>query len=310
MSDSMRIALIGQAAFGESVLKALVENSEEICGVFCPPDKEGRPLDAMKVAAEGRGISVHQFKRMRDAEAIEAFRGLEADLGVMAFVTDIVPDEILQAPSRGTIQYHPSLLPKHRGPSSINWPIIQGERETGLSIFWPDADLDTGPILLQKRIEVGPDDTMGKVYFDTLFPLGVEAMAESVAMVRDGTAPRLDQDHSQATYESWCRAEHCVVDWEKPVGETYNLIRGADPSPGAGTTHSGGTLQLYNASKSEDNASAAPGEVVEVTGDGVRVAAPGGSVLIGRVKPEGGKKAAAQEWAASAGVSAGARLGA
>ena len=309
MSDPLRIALIGQAAFGESVLNALIEKSEEVVAVFCPPAREGRPEDALESAADRHGVPVYQFKRMRDGEAIEAYRALDADLGVMAFVTDIVPEEILEAPTRGTIQYHPSLLPKHRGPSSINWPIIQGESETGLSIFWPDAGLDTGPILLQKGVEITPDDTLGTLYFNKLFSLGVEAMVESVEMVRNGTAPRLEQDESQATYQGWCKAEHCVVDWGKPIGDTYNLIRGADPSPGAGTTHSGDTLQLYNASKSDEDTGADAGVVVEVAEAGLRVAAPGGSLLIGRVKPQGGGKVAAQEWAASAGVSAGDRLG-
>lgn len=309
MSDHLRIALMGQAAFGESVLNALIENSEEVVGVFCPPDKEGRPPDPIKTAAEGHGISVHQFKRMRDAEAIQAFQSLEADLGVMAFVTDIVPEEILQAPSRGTIQYHPSLLPKHRGPSSINWPIIQGETQTGLSIFWPDAGLDTGPVLMQKHVEIGPDDTLGTIYFNNLFQLGVEAMVESVTMVRDGAAPRLEQDESQATYEGWCRTEHCIVDWGKPIGVTYNIIRGADPSPGAGTTHTGAPLQLYKASKTEGQTHETPGSILEITQEGIRVAATGGSLLIARVKAESSAKVAAQEWAASAGVGPGDRLG-
>lgn len=309
MSDPLRIALIGQAAFGESVLNALIENSEEVVAVFCPPTREGRPDDALKSAAERHGVPVFQFKRMRDEEAIEAYRNLDADLGVMAFVTDIVPSEILEAPTRGTIQYHPSLLPKHRGPSSINWPIIQGESETGLSIFWPDAGLDTGPILLQKTVEIGPEDTLGTIYFDRLFPLGVEAMIESVERVRNGTAQRTKQNESQATYEGWCKAEHCIVDWGKPLGETYNLVRGADPSPGAGTTASGKALQIYNASKSEEDTDAAPGVVLEITDAGLRVATPGGSLLIGRIKPKGGGKVAAHEWAASADVSAGDRLG-
>ncbi len=309
MSDTLRIALIGQAAFGESVLNALVENSEEIAAVFCPPPMEGRPDDSLKSAADRHGVPVYQFNRLREAEAIETYRSLDVDLGVMAFVTDIVPEDILHAPTHGTIQYHPSILPKHRGPSSINWPIIQGESETGLSIFWPNAGLDTGPILLQKRVKIGPDDTLGKVYFDTLFPLGVEAMVESVQRVRSGTAARLEQDESQATYEGWCKAEHCIVDWGKPVGESYNLVRGADPSPGAGTTYSGDTLQLYDASRSDADTGEDPGVVVEVADDGVRVAAQGGSLLMGRVKPRGGRKVAAHEWAASAGVSAGDRLG-
>ena len=161
MAGDMRIALIGQAAFGESVLNAVVERGENVVGAFCPPDREARALDPIKVAAQDRDIPVFQFRRMRDAEAIDAFKGLNADLCIMAFVTDIVPEQVLQAPTRGTIQYHPSLLPRHRGPSSINWPIIQGEARTGLTIFWPDRGLDTGPILLQRETQIGPADTVG-----------------------------------------------------------------------------------------------------------------------------------------------------
>ena len=135
MSDPLRIALIGQAAFGESVLNALLQNSEDIAAVFCPPPNEGRPDDPLKSAADRLGVPVYQFKRMRDTEAIDAYRNLGVDLGVMAFVPDIVPEEILQAPTHGKIQYHPSLLPKHRGPSSLNWPIIPGEGETGRDMF-------------------------------------------------------------------------------------------------------------------------------------------------------------------------------
>lgn len=305
----MPIALIGQAAFGESVLNALLANSEEVAGVFCPPVQEGRPADPLKVAAQEHGIPVFQYKRMRDAEAIDSYATLGAELGVMAFVTDIVPDEILQAPSHGTIQYHPSLLPKHRGPSSINWPIIQGESETGLSIFWPDAGLDTGPVLMQKKIDIGPDDTLGTIYFDRLFPLGVDAMAESVQQVKSGDAPRIVQDESEATYEGWCRAKDCRVDWGKPLAEIYNLIRGADPSPGAGTTVGGLGLQLYVASKDTDDTGEAPGTVVDLSEKGLSVAAPGGSILIARVKPEGAKKIAAREWASASGINTGDRLG-
>ena len=171
---------------------------------FCPPDREGRPVDPIKSAAGELKVDVFQPRRMRSKKAVEEFKSLDADLCVMAFVTDFVPSRILEAPRHGTIQYHPSLLPKHRGPSSINWPIIFGETETGLTIFWPDDGLDTGPILLQKRVPIGPDDTLGSLYFSQLFPLGVEAMVESVDLVRRGEAPRIEQDETQATYEGWC----------------------------------------------------------------------------------------------------------
>ena len=305
----MRIALIGQAAFGESVLNALVEGREDVVGVFCPPDTEGRPPDALKAAAESHGVPVFQFRRLRDQSAIDAFTGLSSELSVMAFVTDIVPDAILQAPTLGTIQYHPSLLPKHRGPSSINWPIIQGESMTGLTIFWPDSGLDTGPVLLQREVEIATEDTLGSLYFDKLFPAGVDAMVEAVGMVKDGNAPRLPQDESHATYEGWCRAKDVVIDWTRPILEIYNLVKGGDPSPGANTTLDGERIGFYRASTRGDQGDRAPGEVVEISDGGFGVAARGGTLLIGRVQPEGSPKLAAAEWIESAGLQPGARFG-
>jgi methionyl-tRNA formyltransferase len=142
--------------------------------------------------------------------------------------------EMINFPSLGTIQYHPSLLPLHRGPSSINWPIINGETETGLTIFWPDAGLDTGPVLMQKKVEIADEATLGSVYFNKLYPIGVQAMVESVDLVRSGDAPRIVQDETKATYESWCKASDVVVDWSGNVDTVFNMIRGADPQPGAG----------------------------------------------------------------------------
>ena len=309
MAGDMRIALIGQAAFGESVLKALLDRGETVVGVFCPPDREGRKTDPVKVAAEERAVPVFQFRRMRDQTAIDAFKELNVDLGVMAFVTDIVPTEILEAPTRGTIQYHPSLLPKHRGPSSINWPIIQGETRTGLTVFWPDQGLDTGPILLQKEVEIGPDDTLGTLYFDRLFPMGVDAIVESVKMVRNGTAPKVTQDDSQATYEGWCKAENVIIDWSKPLADIYNLVRGGDPSPGAGTTFGGGKVRLYAAERRDGETRNSPGEVTGVSEAGFEVAANGGTLFVQRVQPEGSRKTMAPEWMASVDLRPGARFG-
>ena len=309
MANDMNIVVIGQAAFGKDVLAALTDAGENVVGVFCPPDAGGRPADPIKHEAGEHGIPVFQFRRMRRRAAIDAFRDLEADLCVMAFVTDIVPEEILQAPTHGAIQFHPSLLPRHRGPSSMNWPIIWGEEKTGLSIFWPDKGLDTGPVLLQKEVEITPDDTLGSLYFGKLYPMGVDAMVESVRMVRDGSAPRIDQDHSQATYEGWCRAEDVVIDWKKTVDEVYNMVRGADPSPGANTTLDGSPVGLFRASKLDGDTGRAGGEVVEVSAEGFTVAAEGGAIFVGRVQPAPGPKLMAPEWIRQVGLNPGARFG-
>ena len=309
MAGDMRIAMIGQAAFAESVLDALVQRGEIVAAAFCPPDSEGRPVDPLKESARGHGVPVFQFARMRSQEASEAFGSLSADLCVMAFVTDIIPETILNAPTGGTIQYHPSLLPKHRGPSSINWPIIQGETKTGITIFWPDKGLDTGPVLLQKEFEISPDDTVGSLYFDKLFPAGVDAILEAVDMARNGTAPRVSQDESQATYEGWCRAADVVIDWSRPARDIYNLVRGSDPSPGAGTTFGGMKLRLYRAELRDADGARGPGEVTEVTDEAFGICASGGTIFVHRVQPESSGKIMAPDWTKSVGLRPGARFG-
>jgi len=304
----MRIVVHGQQAFGKAVLEALLERGEDVVGVFCAPDREGRPIDPLKAFAEEKGLSVDQPETWKDPAVWERLGALEPDLCVMAYVTLFVPQTPLDRPTHGTIQYHPSLLPLHRGPSSINWPIIMGETQTGLSIFWPDEGLDEGPILLQKTVDIEPDATLGSVYFDKLFPLGVEAMMEAVDLVREGKAPRIEQDHSKATYESWCRKADAEVDWSKPAVEVHNLIRGCDPQPGAWTTRDGATLQLYGSSLAP-GASGAPGEVVAVDGGSITIAAAGGGVAVRRVRTADGGKADAGEYASESGLSAGDHLG-
>ena len=304
----MRIIVNGQQAFGRSVLEALLDRGEEVVGVFTAPDAEGARPDPLKECAVERGLPVFQPRSFRRPKVWEQMRELKPDLGVMAYVTLFVTEEALNIPTLGTIQYHPSLLPLHKGPSSINWPIIFGESKTGLSIFWPDNGLDTGPILLQKEVDIGPDDTLGSVYFNHLFPLGVDAMIESVDLVRDGNAPKVDQDPDAGTYEGWCRAEQGEIDWSKPVADVYNLIRGCNPQPGAWTLCDGDRLQLFDARRGADG-DGRPGEILSVGEKSVEVAAAGGSVEILRVRPKGSGKIPAGEFAASAGLKTGDMLG-
>jgi methionyl-tRNA formyltransferase len=242
----------------------------------------------------------------------EEFRALKPDLQVMAFVTLFVPEDFLNIPTRGSIQYHPSLLPKYRGPSAINWPIIQGETETGLSIFWPDNGLDTGDVLLQKKTPIGFEDSLGSVYFDRLFPMGVEAMLESVDLVTAGKAPRIKQDESQATYEGRCVADNARIDWGKPWRQIHNLIRGCSPAPGAWTTLDGSTLQVFEAkplpARDPKGIGGKMGEIVAVEADGFTVVCADGRIKVLRVKPADGGKVGAGDYAAAAKLAAGTRL--
>jgi methionyl-tRNA formyltransferase len=304
----MRIVVNGQQAFGAEVLKALLERGEDVVAVYCAPDKEGRPPDPLAEAAREAGIEVRQPDSFETENAAAEMAELRPDLMVMAFVTLFVPEPVLNAPTHGSIQYHPSLLPLHRGPSAINWAIIQGDAKTGVAIFWPDEGLDTGPVLLTKEVEITDDDTLGSLYFDKLFPLGVEAMVESVDLVREGRAPKIEQDDAKATYESWCRKADVEVDWRKPVRQVYDLIRGANPRPGAWTTIDGAEVEVLDCERVDGDPGAPPGQVVEVDGDRLVVATDGGAIAV-RVVRADGDKVAAGEYARQSGVKAGTPVG-
>lgn len=305
----MGIVLIGQAAFGQKVLEALLNREEEVVAVYVPPDKPGTKTDPLKELAQQKGIPVFQPRRMRDPDVYNKFVELAPDLGVMAFVTDIVPVSILNAPKLETIQYHPSLLPKHRGRSAINWAIINGDTKTGITILWPDAGIDTGPILLQKEVEISPDDTVGTLYYNKLFPLGVEAIMESIELIYKGEAPKIPQDDSQATYEPPCQEKHAVIDWAQPINRVYNLIRGTNPQPGATTSLRGQRLKIFDCEVIRQNIPAAPGEIIKSSDGGITVAGQGGLLLIKRVQPQGQPKLSASEYSLSVGLKAGERLG-
>jgi methionyl-tRNA formyltransferase len=304
----MKIIVNGQQAFGKTVFDALVERGEDVIGVYCEPDK-GERVDPIKEAALAHGLPLFQPKSFRKPEVRKQMASLEPDLCVMAYVTLFVPEEVLNVPKLGSIQYHPSLLPLHRGPSSINWPIIMGRDKTGLSIFWPDNGLDTGPILMQKEVDIKDDDTLGSLYFNHLFPMGVEAMLESVDLVRDGKAPKTVQDESNATYEGWCRDEDVEIDWSKPTQDVWNLIRGANPQPGAWTRHGDAVLKIFDCAKQPAQDGAAPGEITAVSDEGITVACADGQIQIQRLRPAGAKKVKVAEYLVDATMNAGEKLG-
>lgn len=303
----MRIVVNGMQPFGKAVLDKLVERGEEIVGVYCPEDKDGR-VDQLTQAARDHGLPVFQPKSFKTDEAADHIASLQPDLAVMAYVLKFVPETFLNIPKLGSIQYHPSLLPAHRGPSSINWPIIQGKTRTGLTIFWPDNGLDTGPILLQKEVDIGPDDTLGSIYFDKLFPMGVDAMMEAVDLVQDGKAPKIVQDEATATYESWCKKEDVGIDWEQPAQQIYNLIRGSNPQPGAWSTFDGRTVEIFDCALISD-ANGDAGEIIATDAESFTVAAESGAIQVQRVRGGSREKVSGGEFAVTAGLKRGSRLG-
>ena len=298
----MRILLVGQGPFGEKVLDTLITRAEDVVGVFCPQDKRG---EAMAARAAGEGVALFRPAKMKDAEVQEAYLELRPDLVILAFVTDIIPEALLDIPPLGTICYHPSLLPRHRGASGINWAVIQGDSCTGLTILWVDKGIDTGPILLQKEIDITPEDTTGSLYFNSLFPLGIGAIVEALDLIKSGKAPRISQDDALATYEPPCDDMVAAVDWSKPASDVYNLVRGCDPQPGAYLMFKGDKIRLYKARLLASKKDQTPGQILDINEGEIIVALNGGALGIGKVKDAAGAKIDANEFAAKVDLKSG-----
>lgn len=302
----MRIVVHGQQAFGHTVLERLLQQGENVVAVCVAPDKEGRPTDPLKELALEHDLPVHQPTSWKTDESLELMKSFEADVCMMAYVLLFVPEAVINAPRLGSFQYHPSLLPMHRGPSSINWPIAMGSTGSGLSIFWPNDGLDEGPILMQKHCDIGPDETLGDVYFKKLFPMGVDAMMESLELVKQGEAPKIEQNLEEGSYESWFGKKQAEIDWTKSAQEVYNIIRAGNPQPSAWTTREGGEVKFFDSRLSGDSGS--PGEVIAVDDESFTVAAAEGAVRIMRVRADAGKVSAA-DYVASSNLSVGDRFG-
>ena len=295
----MRVALIGSADFGKAALEAFLERGDEVVAVFCPPDnpKSTKP-EVLKEAAIAKGLTPLQFASLKGPEAAQAMIDSRADICVMAYVLQFVPQELCKIPKHGTIQYHPSLLPKYRGPSAINWAIALGEDKTGLTIFRPSDGLDEGEVILQKEVVIVPDDTLGKVYFDKLFPLGVKALLEAADLVVANKHQEVIQDESKANYEGWFGVDAAQIHWATHINQIYNLIRASNPAPGAWTKFGEQKVQIYDCHKHVVATFGAvkgkPGEIIQITLDSFFVACHGGQIEVLKAKGSGGKVAGAE----------------
>ena len=295
----MRIVIVGQQAFGKAVMEGFLARGDTVAGVFAAPEKPGSRPDPLVAAAEEKKLPVYRFPKYSDPEALAALKALDADIGVMAYVLLFAPPEFCAVPKHGMIQFHPSLLPLHRGPASIPWAIIRGRRETGLSIFRPTPGLDEGPVILQKRVAIGSDDTAASLYFDKIFPLGVEALLQAADLVVAGRATEWTQDEKEATYEGWVRERESRINWANHVDFVYDLIRGCNPAPGAWTTlkkdEDEQKLYLFDARKIMAPTFGSVrgkklGEVVAAGPEGLRIHAQGGFVEVSRVRLGDGAK--------------------
>jgi methionyl-tRNA formyltransferase len=306
---ALRIALFGQAAFGKEVLERLLTDRHQIVGVYAPPEG-GRP-DPLAEEAEKRGLPLFRYKRMRRKgraipELVDEHAALEAELNVLAYVTMILPPEVVDAPRHGSLCFHPSLLPRFRGGAAIPWQIILGEKESGVTVFRPDEGIDTGPIVVQKGgVEIGPTTTAATLYYRDLYPLGVEALCEAVTLVDRGEAKLLPQDDSRATSQGLVDDAVARVDWSRSCEDIDRLIRGCDPQPGAFALREAETLRLFDAARLAGEVAAPAGTILAIEEGRLVIAAEGGRISVGRVRIGGSKKSPAGE----AGLAVGERLG-
>ncbi len=303
----MRIIVMGQQAFGKDALaKILDAGTDEVVAVYCEPNREGKPDDPIKEFALEKGLPVHQPSDFDDKEVLEQLGSYKADLMVMAFVNVFVPEAARDMPTHGSICFHPSLLPKYRGPSAVNWPIIMGDTKSGFSWFYPSDGLDEGDSLMQWECDIDPDDTVINLYFKKIYPKAIDSVLEVCDLFRAGNPPHIVPDEAQASYERRCTKKHARIDWNKPVGQVYDLIRGTNPAPGAWTTLGGAEISVYDAQRVPGDGIS--GRVMAVSDDGVTVQCIGGRILIKRVKAGDGK-VPASEWAATAGIAPKMELG-
>jgi len=252
--EKLRVAIIGQSTFAGEVYKLLRKDGHTVVGVFTVPD-QGNREDPVATTAAADGVPVFKFKSWRRKgaalpEVLEAYNSVGAELNVLPFCSQFIPMEVITAPRHQSICYHPSILPRHRGASSINWTLMCGDKRAGFSIFWADDGLDTGPILSQQECAVDPDETVDTLYNKFMYPEGIKAMGAAVNLVSAGTAPRITQTEEGATYDPYLNKRELVrLDLDRPGEDVHNFIRGLDSSPGAWVVMDGQETKLYGSKR-------------------------------------------------------------
>ncbi len=292
----MRILFMGTPDFAVSSLRRLVEDGHEICGVLTQPDKpknRGHKLTPtpVKEYALTKNLAVYQPVTLRNAQSLELVRSLEPELIVVAAYGKLLPEEILSVPPRGSINVHSSLLPKYRGAAPINWAVLNGEAETGVSIMYMAKELDAGDVILQMSTTIGETEDAQSLT-QRLAELGAEALSKTVQALADGTASRTPQDHERHTYAPMLGKELSPVDWTRSAHAVSCQVRGLIPWPCATTdVISGEEMKLYAVRETGEETSACPGTVTAAGKQGIDIACGDGKILrVTELQAKGGKR--------------------
>ena len=309
----MRIVFMGTPDFAVPSLKALLDSDDEVVGVVSQPDRpKGRgqelAVSPVKRLCQERGIPILQPVKMKDPTFLEALRSWRPDLITVAAFGRILPPVILTMPPQGCINVHGSLLPKFRGAGPIQWAIIAGEAETGITTMLMDEGMDTGAMLLQERIPILPDDTAGSLS-PRLADLGGTLLVETIRRQKAGTLVPRPQDHSQATLAPLLKKEDGLIDWTKTAVEIERRIRGMAPWPGAWTFAGDERWGIWRAGVCVSAADAPPGTITTVTKDGLTVATGQGGLVITELQPANSRRMTAAQYAAGHRLAPGLRLG-
>lgn len=292
--ETFRVLFMGTSPFAVPSLKILLAKGENIVGVFTQPDKpQGRGLKIKVSPIKGVALENHlplfQPVKINRDESVEIIKSLSPDLIVVAAFGQIISQRILDIPRFGSINVHASLLPKYRGAAPINWVIIQGEKETGVTTMLMDKGLDTGNILLQRKLEIFPEENAGELH-DRLAFLGAEVLRETVARLKQGGVTPCKQEESEASYAPPLEKEDGVIDWEKPAEKIYNHIRGMNPWPGAFTYLEGKILKVFQAKHVIQDFPHEPGKVVKTSDEGILVETGEGHILLTEIQLENHKR--------------------
>ena len=296
----MRILFMGTPEFAVASLKRLVEDGHEVCGVFTQPDKPKNrgmkmTFSPVKEYALSQNLTVYQPLKMRDGEALAIVEALQPELIVVAAYGRILPEEILNAPKYGSINVHSSLLPAYRGAAPINWAILDGLDETGVTIMYMAKELDAGDIIHTVKTPIDIDETAQELTL-RLADLGAQALSETVDMLAAGTAVRTPQDHEKHTYAPMLSKALSPIDWTKSARQIHDQVRGLIPWPCANTVVGGKNVKVHKTAFGGET-TAAPGTVVSAGKQGIEIACGDGrTLLITQLQGEGGKRMAAADY--------------